>query len=190
MDLTTAKKNLTDAAEAMESCGVGLFLLFGTLLGAVREGDFIAHDEDIDVGLFAKDEAAFLAAVPRLESLGFRLTRARGGRAYDFEREGLGLDFFVVKERREWPGRRAWDLDGRTTVAARHLDRLETIDFAGRAFLVPCHREALMRRLYGLRWRTPIADRPAYFDLGVRARHFLARKARHIRIGTGKARTR
>ena len=30
--------------------------MFGTLLGLVREGDIIPHDEDIDLGFFKDDE--------------------------------------------------------------------------------------------------------------------------------------
>lgn len=41
------------------------YIISGTFLGAVREGTFLAHDYDVDIGVHAEDfdEAAFLAAV-------------------------------------------------------------------------------------------------------------------------------
>jgi hypothetical protein len=41
----------------LHAAGVTPFLSFGTLLGAVREGSFMAHDTDIDLGFFP-DEAS------------------------------------------------------------------------------------------------------------------------------------
>lgn len=46
---------LRDCVKACESVGVKPFLVMGTLLGFVRENDFIAHDHDIDLGLLDED---------------------------------------------------------------------------------------------------------------------------------------
>lgn len=40
---------------SFDSIGVQFWLVYGTLLGAVREGDFIGHDLDIDIGAFNED---------------------------------------------------------------------------------------------------------------------------------------
>jgi len=42
--------------EALDSEGIIYWLEFGTLLGAYREKDFIAHDLDIDIGLFIEND--------------------------------------------------------------------------------------------------------------------------------------
>jgi len=46
---------LKDCEEVCEAVGVKPFLIFGTLLGFVRENGFIPHDYDIDLGLTEED---------------------------------------------------------------------------------------------------------------------------------------
>ena len=49
------RKLLKDACQVCESIALKPFLIFGTLLGFVRENDFIYHDSDIDLGLLEDD---------------------------------------------------------------------------------------------------------------------------------------
>ncbi|CAM2970995.1 hypothetical protein SAMN04488021_10266 [Paracoccus aminovorans] len=71
-----AEAALRDALDLLEGAGFRPFILSGTLLGAVREGRMLAHDYDIDLGLFA--EEADLAQLERLlcHSPPFRCLRA------------------------------------------------------------------------------------------------------------------
>jgi hypothetical protein len=94
----------------------------------------------------------------------------------------VSLDFFMVREIRTAFGKKAWDLDGRTTVAHKHLVNLDRIDFLGKAVLVPLELPALMHRLYGFDWRTPRVDRPAYFDFTVRVQRYLKRASKKFII--------
>lgn len=50
-----ARALLHDMHEVLESLGLKHFIIDGTLLGAVREGDFIGHDNDMDFGVFAEE---------------------------------------------------------------------------------------------------------------------------------------
>ena len=43
---------LKNCTSALDSVGVVYWLEFGTLLGYYREGDFISHDYDIDIGTY------------------------------------------------------------------------------------------------------------------------------------------
>ncbi|KEG10975.1 hypothetical protein DQ04_03091010 [Trypanosoma grayi] len=49
------QRTLLDFREVMNSFGLSFFLCCGTALGAHREGYFIPHDNDIDVGVFYED---------------------------------------------------------------------------------------------------------------------------------------
>jgi hypothetical protein len=55
MNKSHARDLLHDMHEVLESIGLKHFIIDGTLLGAVREGDFIRHDNDMDFGVFAEE---------------------------------------------------------------------------------------------------------------------------------------
>lgn len=60
--------SLSDAKAALQSLAVipdPWFILSGTFLGAVREGTFLAHDYDVDIGIMAEDfdQDRMLAAI-------------------------------------------------------------------------------------------------------------------------------
>ena len=71
------RKHSKDTLLALDSVFRGLsipyWLDFGTLLGAVREKDFIQHDLDIDVGMWLLDRTPLLQK--SLEEAGFRKIR-------------------------------------------------------------------------------------------------------------------
>ena len=164
-----ALENMVIARDVLAQRGVAIFLNFGTLLGAIRERGFIAHDHDVDMGLFEKDRAAFMAAIPALAARSLvvttqilpestLITTMRGGESLDF--------FFARPLTGFW--RRRWDLDDFSRVAAVHLDGLDEIDFLGERFKIPRESEAMLRQLYGKTWRIPIEGKMARVGLGVR----------------------
>ena len=50
-DKDHAYRALTDSKTLMEALGWQWFVISGTFLGAVREGDFLGHDYDLDIGV-------------------------------------------------------------------------------------------------------------------------------------------
>ena len=51
MDKDNAKRILLEVKEVLDKNDVEFWLCFATCLGAVREGDFIDNDFDIDLGI-------------------------------------------------------------------------------------------------------------------------------------------
>lgn len=100
MDNQKALKNLIDATEVLEKCGLTYFLVDGTLLGAVREGSFIGHDTDIDVGVFMNEWTIDKMAevLKEMMTKGFILYHSFGefGRHFEvaWRRDGIKVDFF------------------------------------------------------------------------------------------------
>ena len=74
-------------------------LLFGTLLGAVREGDFIEWDIDTDIFVFDEDKQDLLDAMPDLQEQGFRIIRFNNNRSIlSIERKTDYIDFYFFKK--------------------------------------------------------------------------------------------
>ena len=61
IDKHQAKENLFLFQDIMIKHHLKFLLSFGTLLGAVREHDFIDHDEDIDLIMMKSDMDKFLS---------------------------------------------------------------------------------------------------------------------------------
>ena len=72
-DKEIAADFLSILKEVFDKRGIMFFLNCGTLLGAYREHDFIAHDVDMDLGIFEKDLDSFYQLIPELDQRGVQL---------------------------------------------------------------------------------------------------------------------
>lgn len=89
------------AKSALDSAGIPFHLHSGTALGAHREKKFIPHDEDIDLGVFAKDYNRKLASEMYKHGFEAKYSRHFGtlkhGKEYTFwYKNGTPLDIFLI----------------------------------------------------------------------------------------------
>jgi hypothetical protein len=96
-----AFETLLLAKDSLEKAGLFFWLDFGTLLGAHRENDFIKHDMDIDISMFAKDIDAAKNAMIQGGFKLFRTFEVQGdpnGVELTFVYNGVAIDILFYRE--------------------------------------------------------------------------------------------
>lgn len=151
IDKEVSKRNLLEVKDVLDKNGLYFGLMFGTLLGAIREHDFITHDEDIDLFILSEDEEKFKSILFKLREVGFELIRYERSGLYSIFRNGEYIDFYTMKPFKK--GVRYW---GGDYLLEKYLIDTILIDFQGVKFVVPTKCEEFLELCYGSNWRTPI----------------------------------
>lgn len=157
---------LRDAQIVLDREGQEFFLVAGTLLGCIREQQFIEHDDDIDIGIF-RDKFRPSAMTALADSPNFTLVGHLGqldtGKEYKF-RHSSGIAFDVFLYYPESPAGMYYSASffgmcdqqpGRICKWKRPIRGLKKVPFANSQYLVPDNAEEHLEWHYGLDWQTP-----------------------------------
>jgi len=150
-----AKATLFAMQDLLKAKGIDIYLTYGTLLGAVREKDFIKGDLDVDC--YITDRKAVFKCLPYLEAHGMKLIRA-GSAVFSFRyegRQGCYIDLYI----RRTPFN-IWALycyQHSLSMCPRKFLQDGEIEFLGRRFKCPKNPEKTLEHWYGKNWRTPIS---------------------------------
>lgn len=164
MDVGLAKKNLEDLAEVLSGVGVEFFLLYGTLLGALRDCELIEHDTDIDIGLFVKYKPSLLYALQSLQTLGFSVIRTSFNSEGKLDRvsimrndEYIDIGIFSIRKKyfRNFCGY------GNNWHSMRFFLSFDKGEIGGKSYLIPTDSKKLLRLWYGRKWLIPKKNSPA-----------------------------
>lgn len=159
MNCGVALRNLVSARDVLRQVGIRPFLVDGTLLGAIREGDFIGHDTDVDLGVWRRDWSPKI--IPAMLAAGFRHHRTFGtpdrGLEYSLKRGNVKLDLFFYYEDGDVVYHAAWK-DGHPIRYPYPRFTLKRLVFKGRKFWAPSDPVAFLETKYGPAWRTPVTD--------------------------------
>lgn len=139
-----------------EVTGERFFVCYGTLLGLVREGKLIEHDDDVDVCFLAKAQGLdaavqeFGQVVSALRSHGQRIAVIHAGQFHWHAPTGA-LDVFMAW----WEDDHLYMYNAGGKLRRDQILPLRGMTLAGRAVLVPNDPEALLEMIYGVGWRHP-----------------------------------
>lgn len=146
-----AIENLCLLKSILNTNGIKFQLAFGTLLGAVREHDFIDHDEDIDLAFLDEDRNALLDILPELMKVGFRVCRYDRRDLLSVIRKGEYIDFYFYR-----PWHKGYRICSGWVNLEKHLMHSTQIKFKGMYFSVPKDYEEYLVGEYGSNWHVPL----------------------------------
>lgn len=170
MDRKQAVQNLKELSEIMTKNGVRNFLIYGSCLGAVREGDIIEHDLDTDMGIMAEDWKFDI--LRQLFEAGYEIRNIYGMFNYGCElylrKNGIKTDimFFYRDEENKKLWNCLWDnlCKNGEKDKIKHVypidifDDLNWVYLGGEYFYVPTYSDTYLSLVYGPNWRTPIKE--------------------------------
>lgn len=154
IDIDIAKSNLLDAKRIFDQAQIKFYLSYGTLLGAVREGAFIEHDEDTDIVILDRYKEGVLSLLFLFRDSGFEVARYDGWLLSLIRRDDY-IDIYFF--RKSLFGYKLAD----HKIPSRFFRSSNKISFLGEQFDTFNNPEDFLRFAYGANWKTPIKNKPA-----------------------------
>lgn len=162
-------RNLVEVSSCLTKHGIKHWLSHGTMLGAYRDQNFIAWDDDVDISLDFSQRKQIYPVIDEMRAAGYIVTEGDPTRPIDkdnapyydtnfirdgekiegwwFEKEG---DFYVYDK-----PRCGYSLKH----PAKYYDDLQDFVFRGVTFKIPNHIEDWLTMMYDANWRIPNKDK-------------------------------
>ena len=126
------------------------------MLGAIRENNFIKHDEDIDLFVLDEYKEDLLAILHKFINCGFEVIRY-DKKLLSISRDNEYIDFYFFKKINYFYRKCEVGL----IAKAKYLENTVDYTFLEENFQVPQKVESFLEDLYGKTWRTPIKNDPS-----------------------------
>ncbi len=168
---------LKSVKKALEEYNLDFWLDYGTLLGAIREKDFINHDLDLDFGMFySEDQFKVKEALERYNIKKVREFTLDGKTVEEtYSYKGLYFDIFYYFYNENLMWTYGFTYKNNKLVKENYEDKdistgfkgqkyfvnkrgLEKIKFKGDEFLVPEDPHGYLRENYGENYMTPVQE--------------------------------
>ena len=156
MHMADAGKVLLEIRQVLNDTNIIFFLRHGTCLGAVRDGELIPWDDDIDIGsiigMHNLDKPSILQAVDRFKRAGFQVKVLETDFHIGVELSKLGIPVdwtcyrVLEKSILQYPG---------VKIPVQIYEDLGTVSLLDKLFLVPSPPEEYLTLKYGPDWRVP-----------------------------------
>lgn len=151
IDKEIAFENLKVVAKIMNKSGLNWGPVLGSLLGIIRDNDFITWDEDIDLYILDEDKERFLPLLFEFKAAGFDVIRYWRCGLVSIKRNGEYIDFYFLKK----VGTNIRCAVGEVFFFEKYFQHLTKYNFKGIELSVPEDYEEYLEFRYG-DWRTPV----------------------------------
>ena len=151
IDKKISEENLSIIKDFLDFHNLSFGLIAGTLLGAIREHDFISHDEDIDLFVLEEQQDQLLDLLPQLHNIGFVVARYDRRGLLSIIRNGEYIDLYIFKK----IGKGIRHCCG-WCIPETYLENTISFSFKNHFFKIPKQYEQYLRYQYGDNWKTPI----------------------------------
>ena len=145
-----------------ETYGYEAFVMYGSMLGAIREGGFIGHDFDFDAAFVSRHNRG-PAAAEEMKQIAFTLIdrgldvecKWSALHLHDAEQPATRIDLFHLFFDGEGVLRFPFGAAGVCEIREEDWKGTHLVPFAGREVLAPVNAEQFVETLYGPGWRQP-----------------------------------
>jgi hypothetical protein len=169
MNKENALNLLNDVHNVLKQLNLKHFIIDGTLLGAVREGGFIPHDLDVDMGVFAEewDNETLSKFVVLCKNNFINIHHLFGDLSKYFEialtRDGVKCDLFFYRRDGKYRIFHAFRNGGRNLpedvityeYPAELIENIRPMIFQGEYYPAPADPVKVLEAKYGPEWKTP-----------------------------------
>lgn len=169
-----AFQNLKVVAEILNKHNIPVAPCFGTLLGIIRDNDFIDWDEDIDLMVLSENKEELLDSFWDMREIGFEFIRhERCYHTLSVMRNGEYIDFNIMDSvspelRTDYGGGFFFE---------KHLTHLIDWNFKGLTVKIPKDYEEYLTFMYG-DWRTPVRYIQPNLSLWVKFKRIMMHRAK------------
>ena len=152
-----ALKLLKDIQKILKTHQMPYVLMEGTLLGAIREQNFIPHDTDIDIVIPYTEEFRFVdTVIPACKAAGFQVLRYGRRSIISLLKYDEYIDFYVLAPLRKHLLSKLLFYHSYAYLHNLLFDRI-WVDFLGTKVPVPRQYKKVLKLRYGTHWRIPKA---------------------------------
>lgn len=160
MDREIAKENLLLFSSLVEAASIKYGIFFGTLLGAIRENNFIVHDEDSDIYILNEEKNKFIELLFTFRKHDLELVRLEND-LLSLRRKNEDIDIYFLKRKRKLGLIKVRVLTNHFEYPAKYIENPTKIPFLDNEIFAPSHPTKILRMMYGKNWKIPIKNHPA-----------------------------
>lgn len=154
VDREQYKQNLLRAKEVLDEAEIPFMLMYGTLLGAVREKNFLEWDRDTDIAILDKFQTRLIEVVEQGKFEPLKLLRAEHN-FMSLTHKGAYIDVYSFVDVGEDKYLYCGGIQPYYNELRSVVENMSKIEFLGTTFNTVENPEKQLERWYGKDWRVP-----------------------------------